>query len=116
MVTAADQRGRGLNVRRTSAALRVRVLDVNDNIPFFTQVVNPSHTCMQTVTLYLCMWGCVHFVCCLIFSSQLYEFFVPEDTSREITIGQVEGSDRDIGPNAVLYYHLLGSSKWALWL
>lgn len=51
-----------------------------------------------------------------VLSSQLYEFFVPEDTSREITIGQVEGSDRDIGPNAVLYYHLLGSSKWALWL
>jgi len=40
MVIAADQRGRGLNVRRTSATLRVSVLDINDSIPFFTQAVN----------------------------------------------------------------------------
>ena len=115
MVIAADQRGRGLNVRRTSAPLRVRVLDINDNIPFFTQVVNISHTCRLSPSIYVC--GVVFIVCVVLcFSSQRYEFVVLEDTSREITIGQVQGGDRDIGSNAVLYYHLLGSSEWALCL
>ena len=40
IVTAADQRGRGLNVRRTTAPFTVRVLDVNDSIPFFVNSVS----------------------------------------------------------------------------
>ena len=39
-VIAADQRGRGPNVRRTVTVFTVRVLDVNDNVPFFTNSVS----------------------------------------------------------------------------
>ena len=50
---------------------------------------------------------------------QLYEFTLREDYYREDpgadsprpVFGQVEGTDRDIGSNAILYYHALGDGE-----
>ena len=50
----------------------------------------------------------------------MYEFTLREDYYREDpgamesprpVFGQVEGTDRDIGSNAILYYHALGDGK-----
>ena len=75
--------------------------------------------------MYVCMHACMHaciytevvFIVCVVYnvSLQQYQFNVPEDNPLEVTIGQVQGDDNDIGSNAVLYYHLLGSSECA-WL
>ena len=51
--------------------------------------------------------------------SQLYEFTLREDYYREDpgaesprpVFGQVTGTDRDIGSNAILFYHALGDGK-----
>lgn len=42
---------------------------------------------------------------------QLFEFEVSEGYPLNMVFGDVSGMDADIGSNAIIFYHLLGSSK-----